>query len=75
MKVDFIGFATSPEAPQSESVCNRGDGHKLALCCSPNPTNVSPCPFRSYPWFLIKTKVHVFPRSKQDGQELKKELT
>jgi len=75
MKVDFIRFPTSPEAPQSESVCNRGDGHNLVLCCSPNPANVSPCPFRSSPWFLIKIKVHVFQGSKQDGQELKKELT
>ena len=75
MKVGFISFPTSPEAPQSKSICNHGDDHKLALCCSPNPASVSPSPFRSSPWFLMKTIVHVFPRSKQDGQELKKELT
>lgn len=75
MKVDFISFPTSPESPQSDSVCNRGDCRKLKVCCSPNPAYVSPFPFRSSPWFLIKTRVHVSPRSKQDGQELKKELT
>jgi len=75
MKVDFISFPTSPESPQSDSVCNRGDRRKLKVCCSPNPAYASPFPFRSSPWFLIKTRVHVSPRSKQDGQELKKELT
>ena len=75
MKVDLISFPTSPEAPESESVCNRGNGHKLALCCCPNPASVSPSPFRSSPWFLIKTRVHAFPLSKQDGHELIKELT
>jgi hypothetical protein len=60
---------------QIHSICNRGDCHKLELCCSPNPAYVSPFPFRSSPWFLIKTRVHASPRSKQDGQELKSELT
>jgi len=72
MKVGFINFPKSPEAPQSESVRNRGDDHKLALCCSPNPASVSPSPFRSFPWFLIKTRVHVFPRSKQDDNSLRR---
>ena len=34
MKVDFISFPTSPESPQSDSVCNRGDRRKLEVCCS-----------------------------------------
>jgi hypothetical protein len=75
MKVDFISFPTSPESPQSDSVCNRGDRRKLEVCCNPNLAYASPFPFRSSPWFLMKTRVHVSPRSKQDGQELKKELT
>ena len=75
MKVDLISFPTSPKAPESDSVCNRGDGHKLVPFCSPNPAIANPSPFRSSPWFLIKTRVHAFPRSKQDGQELKRQLT
>jgi hypothetical protein len=74
-KVDLISFPTSARTFQSESVWSHGGHHKLVLCCSPNPANASPFPFRSFPWFLIKTRVHMSPRSKHDGQELKKELT
>jgi hypothetical protein len=75
MKVDLIRFPSSPETPKSDSICNRGDCHKLELCYSPNSAYASPFPFQSSPWFLIKTRVHVSPRYKQDGQELKRELT
>jgi hypothetical protein len=74
-KVDLISFPTSTRTSQSKSVWSHGGHHKLVLCCSPNPANASPFPFRSSPWFLMKIRVHVSPRSKHDGQELKKELT
>ena len=58
---------------QSESVCDRGDHHKLELSWSPNPAYANPFPFQSSPRFLTKTRVHMSPWSKFDGQELKSE--
>jgi hypothetical protein len=61
--------------PKSNSAFNRDDHHNLELCCSPNPSNANPFLFQSFPWILIKTRVHMFLRFKQDGQEFKRELT
>ena len=47
----------------------------MELSWSPNSASANPCPFRSSPWFLTKTRVHASPWSKYDGQELKSELT
>jgi len=75
MKVDLIRFSSSLETSKSDSVYNRSDCHKLELCCSQNPAYVSRFLIRSSPWFLIKTRVHTSPRSKQDEKELERELT
>jgi hypothetical protein len=56
-------------------LCDRGVRHKLVFFCSLNPACASHSPFRSWPWFLIKRRVHVSPQSKYDEHELRSELT
>jgi hypothetical protein len=74
LKIDLISFQSSACMPKMESVWSHGGCWKLVLSCYPNLACANPLCFWSSPSFLSKTRVHVSPLSKYDGQEFKNEL-
>jgi hypothetical protein len=61
MKVDTSRFPESICTPESKSIRDWGDRHKLLLFWNLNATGVNATPFRSCPSFLSNKIEHMFP--------------